>query len=40
VRTFPDTPEEISLLLQNAGLQVFDRIELERAHLVIAGRKC
>lgn len=40
VRTFPDTPEEISLLLRNAGLQVFEMMEVERAHLVIAGRKC
>ena len=36
VKTFPDTPEEISLLLQKSGLQVLSVIELERAYLVIA----
>ena len=36
VRTFPDTPEEISLLLREAGLDVQESIGLARAHLVIA----
>jgi len=41
IRTFPDTPEGISLLLQEAGLHALPSAELERAHLVIAERpKC
>ena len=38
VRTYPDTPEEISLFLREAGLRVLPPVELERAHLVIAAR--
>lgn len=36
VRTFPDTPEEISFLLREAGLRVLPPVELERAYLVTA----
>lgn len=38
VRTYPDTPQEIGLLLRQAGLSVCPGVELERAHLVIAER--
>ena len=38
VRTYPDDPGNISLLLQQAGLRVLPAVELERAHLIIAER--
>ena len=39
VRTFPDTQEEVSLLLREAGLDVLEPVELPRAHLVIAQKR-